>query len=189
MRGARLGLALFAAACLAPVAAHAQNVGGESLLSRLNYGVQGGLMVPEGPQGVSLASGPFASINVHGESALGMQLGFEASYIASDDALRTRFAGLSALARLSPVPEDYRAFVQLSGGFYHVTYDPKVSTVAKPGSTTRPGGSFGIGFDAIEASNFSIGGVITYHGVVLGRSQARSFLIAALNVTFKPSRY
>src|SRR5205085_2685229 len=84
-------LALTCGLALAPEAARGGPLG---LASRLNYGIAVGEMIPEGPQGVSLASGPYIAANVHGESALGMQLGFEVGYAASDDYLRQRFLSL-----------------------------------------------------------------------------------------------
>jgi hypothetical protein len=181
--------ALVLATAVAFAAGVARADGPLGFVSGLQYGVAGGQMIPEGPQGVSLARGPSVSVSVLGESALGMQLGAAVAYAASDDILRTKFTSLSGVARLSPLPDDYRAFVQLSAGLYHVTYDPKVSTLASPGSTTRPGGGFGLGWDVIDTSNFGLGAIVTYQGVILGRTEARSYLVAALSVTFKPSPY
>ena len=175
-------------AALAP-AARAQDEGSLGLLLRLHYGVLGGIMVPVGPQGRDLSRGPYGSVSVVGESSLGMQLGAEVAYAASNDYLRTHFTSLGVIARLSPVPDDYRVYVQLGAALYRVSYSPKLASIASPGSTTRPGGSFGIGLDAIQAGRMAIGGLVTYQGVVIGRSTARSYLSLALNVTYRPSDY
>jgi hypothetical protein len=188
----RLGIAIAAALVamtLATDPALAQDEGGLGLLSRLRYCLGGGMMAGVGPQGRELWRGPYAAFNVHGESTIGMQLGVEIAYAASDDVLRTQFLSFGGIARLSPVPEDYRAYVQLGACLSHVTFDPKYAGLDTPGTRTRPGGSFGVGFDVIETDYFAIGGLLTYNGVLLKTNSARSYMVAAVNVTFKPAAY
>jgi hypothetical protein len=181
-------LAVMAVIALTPAIARAQEQGGSSLFSGLNYCASGGIMSGAGPQGRTLGRGYYGGFNVHGESAIGMQLGLEAAYVSSNDVLNTKFASIGGIARMSPTPEDYRAYVQLGAAVYHVAFSPEAGLSAPPAST-RPGGSFGVGLDVFEGTNFSLGGIITYNGVILARSQARSYAIAALTLTFKPSPY
>ena len=181
------GLALFAATQL-PAVAGAQE-GTLGMFSRLRYCVLGGMMAGVGPQGRDLWRGPYASVNVHGESVIGMELGLEGSYASSDDILRTKFTSLGAIARLSPMPEDYRAFVQVGVAISSVKFDPKIAGLSTPGDKIRPAGSFGIGVDIIQRNNVAIGGLVTYNGVIFKRDAARSYLVAALSLTFKASAY
>ena len=183
------GVALIAALALVPAAARAQDEDLAGRFSHLHYEMAGGLMAGVGPQGVTLRRGPFGSFNVHGESALGMEVGVEAAYAGSADIFHTHFSSLGAIARLSPVPEDYRAYVQLGAAAYHISYHSDTAGLTAPGSTTRPGGSFGLGLELIDTSNFSLGGLVTYNGVVINGNTARSYLVGALTVTFKPSAY
>lgn len=182
------GVAVLVAVAMAPAGAHAQDEG-PGFLSRLRYNAAGGLMAGVGPQGRELWRGPYASFNVHGESTIGMELGVEVAYAASEDILRTKFLSLGGILRLSPMPEDYRAYVQLGAVLSRVSFDPKQAGLATPSDRTRPGGSFGVGIDAIETDNLAIGGLVTYNGVVLASGSSRSYMVAALNVTFKPSPY
>jgi len=76
-----------------------------------------------------------------------------------------------------------------AAGLYRVTYSPKLAGTTAPKSTTRPGGSFGLGLDLFQSNRIVVGGLLTYHGVVLASSSARSYVIAALNVTLRPSDY
>jgi hypothetical protein len=181
------GLALFAATQL-PAVAGAQE-GTLGMISRLRYCASGGMMAGVGPQGRDLWRGPYASFNVHGESVIGMELGVEGAYASSDDVLRTKFLSLGAIARLSPMPEDYRAFVQVGVAMSSVTFEPKIAGLETPGDKVRPAGSFGIGIDFLELKNVAVGGLVTYNGVIFKRDAARSYLVAALSLTFKASRY
>ncbi len=181
------GAAVWATVAIAPIHAYAQDEGGAGFLSGLRYCAGAGIMSGAGPQGRNLWRGPYFAFNVHGESALGMVIGLEGAYAASDDILRTRFTSIGGFARLSPMSEDYRAYVQLGAVLSHVTYDPKAPELKSPGTTTRPGGSFGVGYDVIELSNLAIGGIVTFNGVVFKSNSAQSYLVVALNVTFKPS--
>ncbi len=185
--GRAAALVLLAACACAPGAARAASL--RTTLARLQYTAAGGIMGGVLPQGTSLQHGPYASFNVHGESALGLQLGLEATYAASDDILRTHFLSAGGIARLSPMPEDYRAYVQLGMAAYHVTYDPKEPGLETPGTTTRPGGSFGIGYEVVDSNNLSVGGIVSFTGVVLGRNSARTYMTVALTVTLKPAPY
>jgi hypothetical protein len=182
-------LAAIAVAGWSPVTARAQDEGGPGRLSRLHYGVEGGYMSGIGPQGQALGRGPSFSLNLHGDSPLGMELGIEAAYASSNDVLNTRFASLGGIARLSPTPEDYRAYVQLGAGLCSVTFSPDAPGVSAPANSVRPGGSFGVGLELIERTNVSVGVIVQYHGVVLARSEARSYLIGGISLTFKPSPY
>jgi hypothetical protein len=181
-------LVLLAALAMAPAPARADQ-SGQGVFERLNYGIASGVMEGVGPQGATLRRGPYLSFNVHGESAIGMQLGVEAAYASSEDYFKTQFFTLGGIARLSPTPEDYRVFVQLGASVSHVTYGSPSPGATRPENKTRPGGSFGVGLDLIQKDHYSIGGLISYNGVVLARSAARSYLVAAINVTFKPSAY
>ena len=173
----------------APRLARAQDEGGPGLVSRLHYNAAGGIMAGVGPQGRELWRGPYASFNVHGESVIGMEMGLEAAYASSDDDLRTKFYSIGGIARLSPMPEDYRAYVQLGAGFSHVTFDPKRPGLSAPSNRWRPGGSFGVGLEVIETDKLAIGGLVTYNGVVLASGSSRSYMVVALNVTLKPPAY
>lgn len=181
-------LLLLAALVMAPAAARAQDES-SSMLGRFHYGFSGGIMQGVGPQGDALRRGPAVSFNVHGESAIGMQLGVEGAFASSDDFFKTRFLSLGAIARLSPMPEDYKVYVQLGAGLYNVSYGNKDAGVVSPGNRTRPGGGFGLGFDAIQADHYNVGALITYNGVVLARTAARSYITAAITFTLKPSAY
>ena len=180
-------LALLAACACAPGPARAADL--RTTLARLEYTAVGGGMAGILPQGSTLQHGPYASINVHGESALGMQVGLEFTYAASDDILRTHFASAGGIVRLSPMPEDYRVYVQLGAAAYRVTYDPKEPGLETPGETTRPGGSFGLGYEVWDSTHLSVGGVVSFTGVVLGRTSARSYMTVGLSVTLKPAPY
>ena len=188
-RRAIAGLALFAVMVLAPATTRAQEDGAHGMFSRLHYSAEGGIMSGVGPQGRPLGRGTSFAFNVHGESTIGMELGLEATYAASNDILNTKFASLGGIARLSPTPEDYRAYVQLGASLYRVTFSPDVQGLVVPKNTIRPGGSFGVGFEITDRTNYSLGGLITYTGVVLAQSAARSYLVAGLTLTFKPSPY
>ena len=179
---------LLAALALAPATARAQDET-SSMLGRLNYEFSPGVMQGVGPQGNALRRGPAVSFNVHGESAIGMQLGVEATYASSDDFFKTRFLSLGGIARLSPMPEDYKVYVQLGAALYNVSYGNKDPGVVSPGNRTRPGGGFGLGFDAVQSDHYNVGALLTYSGVVLARSAARSYITAAVTFTFKPSAY
>lgn len=184
------GVAVLVAVALAPVGAHAQDdEGGPGFLSRLRYNAAGGMMAGVGPQGRELWRGPYASFNVHGESTIGMELGVEVAYAESEDILRTKFLSFGGILRLSPMPEDYRAYVQLGAVLSRVSFDPKQAGLETPGNRTRPGGSFGVGVDVIETDNLAVGGLLTYNGVVLASGSSRSYMVASLNLTFKPSPY
>ena len=172
-----------------PATARADDDGSQNFLTRLHYSLAGGLMDGVGTQGAALRRGPFGSVNVHGESATGMQLGVEAAYAASEDDYRTHYLSLGGIARLSPTPEDYRVFVQVGAAVYHVTFNPVLSLGGVPQNATRPGGSFGIGFDVYQGNRVMIGGIALYNNVVLSRTAARSYLTAAVNITFKPASY
>ncbi len=188
LRLAALGLLLVGS--LDPGMARAGNdEHGLALPMRLHYLALGGIMAPVGPQGRPLSRGPYAGVAVLGESAIGMQLGGEASFVASGDVLRTHFTSLGVIARMSPTPDDYRVYVQLGVGLYEVTYSPKVAGVSAPGTTVRPGGSFGIGLEVFQTTHVSVGGLLCYHGVVLASRTARSYMIAGLSLTLRPSDY
>ena len=184
----RAALLLLAALALAPGMARAQDETSR-LLGRLNYGFSAGVMQGVGPQGNALRRGPAVSFNVHGESAIGMQLGVEGTYASSDDFFKTRFLSLGGIARLSPMPEDYKVYVQIGAALYNVSYGNNDLGVVSPGNRTRPGGSFGLGFDAVQSNHYNVGALLTYSGVVLARSAARSYITAAITFTFKPSAY
>ena len=189
VHGTRTTLLLFAALALAPAAARAGDEGSQGLLGRLHYGVTAGAMEGVGAQGRSLQLGPAFGLSVLGESALGMQLGIEGAYVASGDGFRTRFTSVGAIARLSPTPEDYSAFVQVGAGVYHVAYTDHPAGTRPPDNTTRPGASFGLGLDMFQTDYFTVGGIVSYTGVVLARSAARSYVIVAVNLSFRPSTY
>ena len=188
-RGGNAVLAAAALLVLAPGLARAHDEVTSGLLSRLHYCITGGILSGVGPQGRTLARGPSIAVNIHGESAIGMQLGVEATYAGSNDILNTRFTSIGMIARLSPTPEDYRAYVQVGAGVYHVTFKPDQPSLETPEDSTRPGGSFGIGLELIQSSKFKLGGIATYSGVVLARSDARSYLVAGLTLTIMPSQY
>ncbi len=187
------GLAALAAAAYivlalgAPARAEAQG-GVRGLLSQLDYGVEGGVMVPSGPQGHTLAHGPYFGAFAYGESSLGLLLGVDASYAASNDVRQTRIGMLDVFGRLSPIPDDYRAYLQMSVGAYVVGYHPPAGIVA-PGTRVRPGGSFALGLDPIQFGNLKLGGLVAYHGVILNRGSALSYVTATLNLTLAPSPY
>jgi len=69
------------------------------------------------------------------------------------------------------------------------SFDPKQVGLQTPENRTRPGGSFGVGIDVIETDKLAIGGLMTYNGVVLASGSSRSYMVAALTLTFKPSAY
>jgi hypothetical protein len=187
-RCAGLACAVAAGLALAVAPVHAQS-GAPGALSRLNYCVTGGIMSGVGPQGRELNRGPAVGFQVRGESAIGMQLGAEVSYAASNDVLNTTFTSFDIIARLSPTPEDYKAYVQLATGIYSTSFHPDQVLPDTPEGTVRPGGSFGLGLELFEGTNLTIGGIATYSGVIIARSKARSYLTAGVTFTFKPSPY
>ena len=184
-----LAMAALLALVLAPGLAHAQEEDATGTFSRLQYSAIGGIMSGVGPQGRTLGRGPAVMFNVHGESTIGMELGLEAAYAASNDNLNTTFTSAGLIARLSPTPEDYRAYVQLGASIYHVTFSPDLPGIVAPENTTRPGGSFGLGLELFDRAHFTIGGLVTYNGVVVAHNASRSYLLAGVTLTFKPSPY
>ncbi len=188
-RRAWAAVAVLAALAVGPAAARAQD---EDLLgpfSNLNYTAAGGIMAGVGPQGTALRRGPYASLSAYTETAMGMQLGIEGAYASSNDIFNTKFVSLGAIARLSPMPEDYRIYVQLGAAAYRVSYRSAVAGLSVPDPVIRPGGSFGLGLDVLELSRFAVGGIVAYHGVVIGTHNSRSYLVGALTVSLKPSPY
>jgi len=181
LRAAAATVALLA--CVAAAPAHAT-----SRWSSLNVGVDAGIMSGAGPQGLPLGRGPYAGVYVFGESALGMEFGGALEFASSNDALHTKFTSLGVIARLSPTPEDYRVFVQLGASMYHATYDPDPG-ILPPDELTRPGGSFGIGWDMYQQPRWAAGLLVNYTGVLIARRAARSYVTVALNFTLKPPAY
>jgi len=179
----RAAVAAALLACALAASAHA-----DGLLSTLQVGVQGGVMSGIGPQGTPLGHGPYLGVSAFGESPLGMELGANVEFASSNDALHTKFTSLGAFARLSPTPEDYRAFVQLGGGIYHAHYAPNPGLTAL-GGLWRPGGSFGLGFDLFSEPHWAAGVLTNYNGVLFGRHAARSYITLAVNVTLRQSPY
>lgn len=181
-----VSLGLVVAATLATPALAQDRVGG--LLSALNYGIDGGGMVPSGRQGLTLTSGPTFGALAYRETDLGFVMGLEGSYTRSPDALNTHILMLDLFGRLSPTPEDYRAYLQMALGAYHVARDPS-ATIETAGTRTRPGGSFAVGVDPVVFNTFKLGAVFSYHGIVLSRRSALSYITATLNLTFTPSPF
>jgi hypothetical protein len=160
----------------------------DGLLSTLHVGAQAGAMSGIGPQGAPLGHGPYLGVCAFGESAFGMQLGGNLEFASSNDVLHTKFTSLGLFARLSPTPEDYRAYVQLGGGLYHAHYAPAPGYFA-PAGVWRPGGSFGVGWDIFEQPRWAAGLLVNYNGVLFGRSAARSWVSMAVNVTLQRAAY
>jgi len=181
VRRSRLAAPLFAAALALLAAAPAW----AGLLSELHYGVTGGVQVPFSRQGRDLKHGGDFGGEIFNDTNLGMQLGIDGSYTTSDDPLQTRLTHVGAIMRLSPSPEDYRLYVQLGAAGYYVDFTASSPPTPKPNSELRPGGSFAVGFRAAEWGNFSLGASGTFHGVVLERHHALTYMAFLLHLNYQ----
>jgi len=178
---ARLAAALLALA-LAWLAAAPASAG---LLSELHYGITGGGQVPFSRRGRDLAHGTDFGAEIFNDTNLGMQLGIDGSYTTSDDPLQTRMTHLGGIMRLSPSPEDYRLYVQLGLAGYFIDFTASAPPTPKPESKLRPGGSFAVGFQAAEWGNFSLGASAAFHGVVLERHDALTYMAFLLHLNYQ----
>ena len=172
-------LLVTALAGLAPASARA------GLFSEMHYGVTGGGMVPFSRQGRDLQRGTDFGGEIFNDTNLGMQLGIDGSYTTSDDPLRTRMTHVGGIMRLSPSPEDYRLYVQLGLAGYFVDFTASAPPTPKPESKLRPGGSFAVGFQAAEWGNFSLGASAAFHGVVLERHDALTYMAFLLHLNYQ----
>jgi hypothetical protein len=176
---------LLAAMLLAPAAARAQEDEHYGLLQQMAYTLSLGGLVPAGQEGEGLDPGFHARAIALHESGSGLSLGGGLEWSKSRDPLQTSFFTIGALAHISP--QDYTgAYLRLGAGAYVVSYSPKDAGVAKPATTVRPGGSFGAGLQAFQTSKFGFGGSVVYHGVILHRSDALSYLTISLDLTWRP---
>jgi hypothetical protein len=180
-----LRVAFCAALAASPAVALAQDGETVGLLRQLSYSASAGAMIPAGEEGQGLDPGPHMGGSIFYESGSGLSLGGELLWNRSTDPLRTNVLVLGALARISP--RDYTAaYMRLGLGAYHVGYSVESPQLVEPGSTLRPGGSFGAGFEAIHTGKLAIGASLVYHGILLNSSDALSFVTAAVELTWRP---
>jgi len=155
------------------------------LFSEMHYGVTGGVQVPFSRQGRDLKRGSDFGAEIYKDTNLGVQLGIDGSYTTSDDPLQTRLTHVGGIMRLSPSPEDYRLYVQLGIAGYYVDFTASAPPTPKPESELRPGGSFAVGFKAAEWGNVSLGASGVFHGVVLQRHHALTYLAFLLHLDYQ----
>jgi hypothetical protein len=177
--------ALIALALAAPNTARAQDDERYGLLQQLAYTIAVGGLLPAGQEGEGLDPGFHARAVILRESGSGLSLGGGLEWSRSRDPLQTNFITLGAIAHISP--QDYTgAYLRLGLGAYALSYDPKDAGIARPESIVRPGGSFGAGLQAFQTSRFGFGGSAVYHGIMLQRSDALSYLTVSLDLTWRP---
>lgn len=189
-RGIRSRLAALLAGAsllLGSATAGAQDSDDSSSLSRWSYYVLGGLLLPAGDEGNELERGAHVVAGLDYEVSNTLQLGLDFGFSQSEDPLRTRIFMTAGHVRLAPAPEFETFYMQGGPGLYLVGYDPRTPGLTAPAAKFRPGLNFGVGFEFLRRSRFVFGGQLVYHGIVIARSDALSYLGAGITVALKPS--
>ncbi len=185
----RLVFVLTALALLVTADASARTVSEDSPLARWSYTVVGGVLIPAGDEGDELARGPHLVGALDYETLTGFQLGLDFGYTQSQDALRTRIFMVGGHGRMNPNRDLESIYVQGGLALYLVTYDPRKPGVAEPPTRLRPGISFAVGLDFKKVSRVTIGVLASYHGIVIARSDALSYVAVGLSFSLKPDDY
>jgi hypothetical protein len=151
------------------------------------YTLQGGAMFPSGRKGFGLERGPQAIGSIEYPIAPGLVLGGDLGVVSSQDLQRKRIIVLAMHGRLNPNPDLRPLYVQGGAGFYHVSYRPEIRTALTPANRTRPGLSFGVGYDFTDFTRVAWGVVGMYHGIVLARSAGLSYVTIGIYASLRPS--
>jgi opacity protein-like surface antigen len=159
---------------------------GTGFLSNLSYSLALGMFFPGGDEGAELDPGGDARAAIHWEMTPGLVMGPEIGAVQSTDDLNIRIVHLGIHARIYPEPDYPNIYVHLGAAAYNVSYNPDVRTPQTPASHTRPGGSFGAGFEFNPYSKLSIGIEGIYHGIALSQSDALSYITATVTLTLRP---
>ena len=146
---------------------------------------QAGAMFPAGDEGSGLERGPQFVGSLGYEMGSSFTLLGEVGLVESRDDARTRVVMTSLNARLFPSLDMRQFYVDIGGGIYHIAYQ-RQTPVALP-SKIRPGLSFGVGYDAFEIDNLTIGIVGSYHGIVVARSDALAYLTLGVYGSLRPT--
>jgi hypothetical protein len=153
------------------------------------FTVETGAMLPSGEQGSGLDRG-FQGVGTLGyEVAPALVLGGDLGYVSSPDDFRTRILLLGAHGRMSPNPDLAALYVQGGAGLYHIAYHRETAGLSPPPNKIRPGLSFGIGYDVATVSKLSIGVSAMYHGIVVARSDALSYVSLGAYLSLRPGAW
>jgi hypothetical protein len=151
------------------------------------FTLQGGLMFPAGEEGSGLRRGP------EGVGSIGYQVGEtfhlagELGLISSSDVFRTRVAWAGLSGRLNPHRDMHALYVQGGAAIYHTSYHEAALSAFAPPSKIRPGLSFGIGYDTAEWERITVGVIGMYHGIVIARGDALSYLTLGVYASLRPA--
>jgi hypothetical protein len=150
------------------------------------FTLEGGAMFPAGEEGSGLRRGPHGagSIGYHvGESFL---ISGDLGLLGSTDVFRTRvvWAGLSG--RINPNRDMRSVYVQGGAALYRTSYHETSLIAFAPPAKIRPGLSFGVGFDVGELERLTFGVRGMYHGIVIARGDALSFLTLGAYASLRP---
>jgi hypothetical protein len=159
---------------------------GTGFFSNLSYSVALGAFVPAGSNGAELDIGCDARAAVHWEMTPGLVMGPEVGVAQSPDPLRIRIVHYGVHARIYPERDYPNIYVHLGAAAYNVTYNPDTPTPGTPPNRTRPGGSFGIGFEFNPYSKLSVGIESIYHGIAMSSSDALSYVTGTFTLTLRP---
>jgi len=147
--------------------------------------LQGGGMFPAGSEGAGIETGYQLVGTLESEMGSFFVAGADIGYVSSGDDYRTRIVWLGGHARLVPNRDLGSFFVQGGAGLYHIGYHPEPPLVA-PSGLMRPGLSFVVGYDVKEFGWLTVGVQGSYHGIVLHKSDALSFLTLGIHVSRRP---
>jgi hypothetical protein len=159
---------------------------GTGFLSNLTYSIALGAFFPGGGNGAELNIGGDGSAAIHWEMTPGLVMGLDSGAAQSTDDLNIRVIHYGIHARIYPEPDYPNIYVHLGGAAYSVTYHPDVPSPQTPAAKTRPGGSFGAGFEFNPYSKLSVGIETIYHGIALSQNDALSYITATVTFTFRP---
>ena len=182
----RTSAILVLAALLLPAAAFAEE---ERSAIPWWFTLEAGGMFPSGQQGAGLETGSQFVGTVGYELSSTFVLGGDLGYVASTDLLRTRIVLLGAHVRMNPSADLPTVYVQGGGGLYHVSPHPRNPDPSAPPIKVRPGLTFGVGYDIASFSKLTVGVVGTYHGIVIARSDALSYLGVGAYLSLRPGAW
>jgi hypothetical protein len=149
--------------------------------------LQGGMMFPAGDEGSELKRGGQLLGSLGYQLNPGFVLEGDLGFASSGDIGRTRIVMIGLHGRLNPNQYLRPLYVVGGAAFYDVTYHPNLPGIVPPPDKIRPGMSFGIGYDLLERSRLSFGIVGAYHGIVIARSDALSYVTLGLYASLRPS--
>ena len=151
------------------------------------FTVQSGGMFPAGDEGSGLQTGAQVVASIGYEYSTSFTAAAEAGFTASTDPFRTHVVWAGLNGRLNPNPDLRALYVQGGAALYDISYHRASLSRLEPPSKVRPGLSFGIGWDAGEFSGLTLGVLGSYHGIVVARGDALSYLTLGLYASLRPS--